>query len=186
MLYSVILHRTVLNCIALYCTALLWASVSLERICIRILDGRSVSGSVLGVAGQADLGVTVSSTLGAGVVWRGSGFEPPFSVSLFRSVGQVSPCPGRCPAAQHASKCWALCSYGFPGVGVDARCLRVPLAFVFVAQMRSVSVILSLHKLSVQEILGDLAIVHSDCMSEPAQAFCCLTEICLRHSFEEL
>ena len=66
--------------------------------------------------------------------------------------------------------CCSLCGYDFLGVRGNAHGFQIPLADVFVAQMRTASGALSLHKLSVQEILGDPAIVHSDDMSEPAQA----------------
>ena len=71
--------------------------------------------------------------------------------------------------------CYTVClhavRFSVPGVRDNAHGLQISFADVFVAQMRSASGSLSVHKLSVQEILGDPAIVHSDYMSEPAQAY---------------
>ena len=82
------------------------------------------------------------------------GYGPSFSVSLFCSVGQVSLRIGKGP-------CCSLRSYSF--------CLHA-VRFVAIASQGFVSMPMAF-KLSVQEILGDPVIVHSDNMSEPAQAY---------------
>ena len=97
------------------------------------------------------------------------GYGPSFSVPLFCSVGKVPFRTGRGPAAQSASILFALWLW-LPRSSCQCPWPSDPLADIFVAQMQSASGALSLHKLSVQEILGDLAIIHSDYRSEPAQA----------------
>ena len=143
------------------------------RLWIRPPGGSWGSRTASGVTGQADhAAVTVSHTR-----YRCSlmlvclpGFWHSFSVSLFRSVGQVTLRTGRSSSALSASTLLALWSVGFPGIGVNSHAfLRIPHADFFVAQMRSACRALSLHQLSIQKILGDPAIVHSEYMSEPAQ-----------------